>query len=318
MVWGPSAALNISKRSSLQVSNAVSIAGRIKIGVLASGRLGLRALEQLYCRTELQFVLTDHRSTEIHEFCCKHDLPVFIGNPRKRNVAQFLLPFATQVLFSVNYLFLVDDIVLRHPSMYAINLHGSLLPKYRGRTPHVWAIINNETETGVTAHLMVRECDAGGILVQYKTTISPTDTGATILSRYESMYAEIIAELLDQIATNSIQAIPQDDAFATYFPVRAPNDGRINWSWQRERIYNWIRAQARPYPGAFFFFRGNKHFVHASRFSGCGFDSSLLDGTVLKYEPLVVKTPNGALELLDYTISPTTEFANATESPILE
>src|SRR5690606_11116288 len=101
---------------------------------------------------------------------------------------------AVDVLFSINYLFLIErDVLSQDPRV--VNLHGSLLPKYRGRTPHVWAIINNESHTGVTAHLVDEGCDTGPIILQREVPIEYTDTGATILLKFSSLYPEIIADV---------------------------------------------------------------------------------------------------------------------------
>ena len=272
----------------------------IRVGLLVSGQLGLVALKTVLESTRVNFVMTDSLSASIRDECEIRGIPVFLGSPRSGRAAAFLSQFQTDVILSINYLFIVEQDVLSHPKYMAANIHGSLLPKYRGRTPHVWAIINNETETGVTLHVMDSGCDTGEIIIQKAIGILPVDTGASILEKYSQVYPQVITEFFESVQAGCVRTVSQDHAKATYFGRRTPADGKIDWNWQRERVYNWIRALAKPYPGAFFRFEGKTYFVHASRFTDHGFDSCLMNGTVLLREPLVVKTPNGPLELLDH------------------
>jgi methionyl-tRNA formyltransferase len=221
------------------------------LGILCSGHLGLQVLKQLAAEYRISFVFTDFNSKEISEFCAAKGFPIFIGNPRKSNLEEFLSTRSCDVMLSINYLFLIEEYLINFPKKYAINVHGSLLPKYRGRTPHVWAIINNEKKTGVTAHLIDSGCDTGDILEQIEVEISTEDTGATILNKFNVLYYPLIKSVLHKIEINQIAPIPQDHSKATFFGKRTPEDGQIDWNWQKERIYNWVRAQAKPYPGAF-------------------------------------------------------------------
>jgi methionyl-tRNA formyltransferase len=180
----------------------------------------------------------------------------------------------------------------------AFNIHGSLLPKYRGRTPHVWAIINNEKETGITAHKIDRDCDTGDIIRQIKIEIEENDTGASILAKYESLYLSLIESVLSDIKSNKVNAVRQDHTMATYFGKRTPEDGRIDWNWQKERIRNWVRAQADPYPGAFTFYEQSKIIIDEVMFSSRAYSSDMPNGMILSLDPLEIKTPNGAIRIL--------------------
>ena len=182
---------------------------------------------------------------------------------------------------------------------FAVNIHGSLLPRYRGRTPHVWAIINNETKTGVTAHLIDDGCDTGDIIKQKEVIIDNTDTGADILQKFNKLYVPLVDEILTDFERGSITPLPQNNKNATFFGKRTPNDGRINWGWQKERIRNWVRAQAYPYPGAFTYSEGldEKVIIDEVVFSDRGFNETDLNGLIVSLNPICVKTPNGILEL---------------------
>lgn len=269
-------------------------------GILASGQLGLICIESFFKKHEIKFVLTDKRSLEIVSFCANNAIPVLAGNPRNVEIKNFLTDFNIDILFSINYLFIIDKDLISFPKKYAINFHGSLLPKYRGRSPHVWAIINNEKETGITAHLISEGCDEGDIVYQEKITITDTITGGEILQQYNNRFPSVISRVIEMLESGELTIKKQDHSKATYFSKRIPEDGWINWDWQKERIYNWVRAQAKPYPGAYTYYNDQKVIIHAIEVIDYGFKDSDQNGLVLKGgKTPIVKTPNGAIKLIE-------------------
>ena len=271
---------------------------KFNIGILCSGELGFDILQNLSKKIEIQFIFTDNKSDSIKSYANKNMIPLFIGNPRNYDSSGFLKKFKTDIVFSINYIFIVQKEILKHPKYYAINIHGSLLPKYRGRTPHVWAIINGERETGVTAHIMEEGCDTGDIVMQKIIEICDEDTGADVLNKYRRIYPLMIMELIEIIKNNDIKRIAQDNNKATYFGKRVPEVGLINWDWQKERINNWVRAQALPYPGAFSYLNKQKVIIDRICYSEYGYGNDMPNGLILKTEPeVLVKTPNGVVEL---------------------
>ena len=119
----------------------------MKIGILASGNLGFTTIQLLLKNYPIEFILTDSLSASIIQFAEKNRIPLFKGNPRNGKTKEFLKKHICDVIISINYLFIIESDIINHPKLFAFNIHGSLLPKYRGRTPHVWSIINNETVT---------------------------------------------------------------------------------------------------------------------------------------------------------------------------
>jgi len=271
----------------------------VKLGVLCSGLLGFTLLQYLKSRWDIEFVCTDSQSTDIIGFSQQSKIDLFSGNPRGGRIIEFIKEREIDVLISVNYLFIIEPDLIRLPKLLAFNVHGSLLPKYRGRTPHVWAIINNETETGITAHAIDEGCDTGGIIEQIVIPISSEDTGATVLQKYEKAYRPLIDSVLNKVATNKVHIQKQDETKATYFGKRTPDDGLINWNWQRERIRNWVRAQAFPYPGAFTYIGNRKVVIDKVTFTDVGFSSDEPNGLIKSIDPVLVKTPNGVVEMND-------------------
>jgi methionyl-tRNA formyltransferase len=267
----------------------------MNIGVLSSGNLGMDILTKLIKNRNISFVMTDSNSNEIVNFCNTSNIPLFKGNPRNGAALDFLSDKRCDVLLSVNYLFLIDDELINFPFKYAINIHGSLLPKYRGRTPHVWAIINGETKTGISAHLIDASCDTGDIIEQIEIDIDYEDTGANILDKFKELYGPLIEKVLTDIERNQLRCFPQDHDKATFFGKRTPEDGKIDWNWKKEQIRNWVRAQAYPYPGAFTYMNNVKITIDKVSFCNEGFDSRIPNGTVLTLEPFKVKTANGII-----------------------
>ena len=286
----------------------------IQTGILASSKLGFDCLKFLSDKVKVVFVLTNRGSEEIIEWCRENSVSCFAGNPRNGKAKEFIKDKPVDLILSVNYLYLVNEDILSFPKQYAINIHGSLLPKYRGRTPHVWAIINGEEEAGVTAHIMTSGCDEGAIVSQRRLQIDSDDTGADLLGKYSKEYPLILNDVIEAIKNDSITLTHQDDLKATFFEKRTPEDGEINWAWHRERIRNWIRSQAYPYPGAFTFYENNKAKINKSTFSDYGFSSNQANGTILKVgtDYLIIKTPNGALRILKMEVDQKIEFRENT------
>lgn len=271
---------------------------RFSYGILASGTLGMKCLASVHEKRQIAFVFTDKQSSEIIEFCQQQTIPFFAGNPRNGKAAFFLSNYSVDVLLSVNYLFIIEKDIIQFPRAYAVNFHGSLLPKYRGRSPHIWAIINNEKETGITAHLMTEGCDEGDIIYQEAIPINTTATGADILEQFSMKYPLVIDRVIEKLEKGEAVLIKQDETKATWFGKRTPEDGMISWDWQKERIYNWVRAQAKPYPGAFSFYKNDKVVIHSIEFCEHGFSCNEPNGKIIVggAEP-VIKTPNGAVKL---------------------
>lgn len=269
----------------------------MKLGVLVSGNLGYIFLKDIFKKQIVVFVFTDSKSENIIQFCELNNIELFIGNPKSIDSKKFYSNKEIDVLVSVNYLFLIELDLIMLPKILSFNIHGSLLPKYRGRTPHVWAIINNEIKTGITAHIIDEGCDTGDILEQFEIEIGKKDTGADVLLKFNENYITLIDSVLKKIESNSLIRTKQNDKEATYFGKRTPEDGHVIWDWQKERIYNWIRAQAYPYPGAFTYFLKNKIIIDEIEMSNYGFDYSMPNGLIISVDPILVKTSNGVIKI---------------------
>ena len=129
-------------------------------------------------------------------------------------------------------------------------MHGSLLPKYRGRVPVNWAIIHGETETGATLHYMTEKPDAGDIVAQRAVPILPDDTARDVFDKVTQAAATLLEQTMPALAAGTAPRMPQDLSRGSYFGGRRPDDGLIDWSMDAASIHNLVRAVAPPYPGA--------------------------------------------------------------------
>jgi methionyl-tRNA formyltransferase len=146
-----------------------------------------------------------------------------------------------------------------------VNLHGSLLPKYRGRCPLNWVLLHDELETGLTLHEMVAEPDAGAILAQRAVAIAPLETAATLAKKLTAEVRPLLSKVFPEIRNGTAVAVPQRESEATYFGGRRPEDGRIDWREPVRRIDCLVRAVTRPYPGAFSERSGRRLTIWAGR-----------------------------------------------------
>ncbi len=154
------------------------------------------------------------------------------------------------LLIVVSYGKILPKEVLDIPEMYAVNLHASLLPKYRGAAPINWAIINGETETGITVIKMNEHMDQGDIITSRKVKIEPEDTAGSLSDRLARIGADSLLETIELIEKGKAVQLSQDDRAATFAPRIKKDDARIDWSKTSVEVSNFIRGM-NPHPGAF-------------------------------------------------------------------
>ncbi|MFJ3408708.1 bifunctional UDP-4-amino-4-deoxy-L-arabinose formyltransferase/UDP-glucuronic acid oxidase ArnA [Pseudomonas protegens] len=154
-------------------------------------------------------------------------------------------------LFSFYYRNLLSEPLLATASKGAFNLHGSLLPRYRGRAPANWVLVKGETETGVTLHRMVKRADAGAIIAQERVAIERSDTALSLHHKLRDAAASLLRDTLPALAQGKITETAQDESKASYFGRRTAADGKIDWQRPAEELFNLVRAVTQPYPGAF-------------------------------------------------------------------
>ena len=169
------------------------------------------------------------------------------------------------LILALGWYYMVPKKVRESTRLGTAGIHASALPKYRGGAPIPWAIIHGEKETGVSFFYFDDGVDTGDIIAQARFPIQLDDTCATVYEKATVASVDILREYLPQMAEGTAPCIRQDEGVATYFPQRKPEDGQIDWSWNAKNIYDFIRAQTRPYPGAFTFWGGKKITVWSAK-----------------------------------------------------
>lgn len=202
------------------------------------------------------------------------------------------------LILSAYYRVILGAPILGAAQLGGFNLHGSLLPQYRGRAPINWAVLHGETQIGMTLHRMVARADAGAIVDQEAVALGPRDTAEQAYRKVLPCAHRILARQIDALLAGTAAETPQDETRASYFGRRTPEDGRIAWTKASTQIFNLIRAVTEPYPGAFTDANGARLLVWwAEPETPATLQQRGSPGEVLSVSPLVVATADGALEL---------------------
>jgi len=188
----------------------------------------------------------------VAQLCARRGIPVHAPEDANHPLwVERVAKLNPDFIFSFYYRNLLGEALLATARQGGFNLHGSLLPKYRGRAPANWVLVNGETETGVTLHRMVKRADAGAILAQQTVMIERSDTGLTLHAKLREAATQLLRDALPQLAQGKLRETAQDESQASCFGRRTPADGKLVWSKPAETLFNLVRAVTQPYPGAF-------------------------------------------------------------------
>ena len=208
-----------------------------------------------------------------------------------------------EVIFSFYYRNLLSKEILKIPSVGSFNLHGSLLPAYRGRCPINWVLVKGEQHTGVTLHHMVEGPDAGDIVGQKEVVIEFEDTSFTLYQKLCVQAKELLGELLPLIKKGIVPRIAQNLKEGSYYGGRRPEDGKIDWGWPVMQIYNLVRAVTEPYPGAFTYLpEGEKLFIWWALPKKSSVSKCPVGGLEFEKDNVYVRVSDGRLRLLDIEV----------------
>ncbi|MGE5624917.1 MAG: formyltransferase [Bacillota bacterium] len=172
-------------------------------------------------------------------------------DPNKGDLAQKVAALKPDFLFSFYYRFMLGGPFLQAPSRGALNMHGSLLPKYRGRVPVNWAVVHGERQTGASLHYMQMKPDAGDLVDQQAVPILPDDTARDVFNKVTVAAEQVLDRSLPHLVLGTAGRKPLDLRDGSYYGRRRPEDGRVDWKQPAWTVHNLIRAVAPPYPGAF-------------------------------------------------------------------
>jgi methionyl-tRNA formyltransferase len=246
----------------------------LRIVVFGYHTIGYHCLKELLDRGEEICAVVTHQDDphehvwfeSVVELAQAAGVPVLSPNtPNTPAIVSHITTLQPALILSFYYRRLLCQALLAIPRLGAINLHGSLLPKYRGRAPVNWVLVNGETHTGVTLHYMIEQADAGDIVAQRVVPIAFEDTALTLFEKVAQAALELFRETFPLIKAGHAPRTPQDPAQATYFGGRTPADGRLDWRRAALGLYNLVRAVTTPYPGAFTSCRGKKLYVWSAR-----------------------------------------------------
>jgi methionyl-tRNA formyltransferase len=235
------------------------------IGCVAEGRRSLETLLAMGEKVVGIFTLTPERAAKTSgavrwdDLADEHGIPLhLVRNINDEEAVEALRELRPDLIFCVGWTQLLRKPILDLPRLGCIGFHASLLPRYRGRAPVNWAIINGETETGNTMMLLDDGVDTGDILAQRRFPIEPDDTCATVYEKVSRSEEEMIREVMPLVHQGRMPRRPQDHSRATVMPKRRPRDGVIDWNRSTRELHDWVRALTHPYPGAFTYLDGTR------------------------------------------------------------
>jgi len=275
---------------------------RPRIAVFAYSEVGSICLEQLLKNGANVVVVFTHENDpheeiwfrSVKEIAEAAGIPVRTPAKLDENEIGELRKTAPELILSFYYRAMIPKEALDMPRLGAYNIHGALLPKYRGRACVNWAVINGETETGATLHAMTEFADRGDIIAQKSVPILFGDTAHDVFLKVAEASRDILVSSLDSLESGTAKGTPQDETKATKFGRRRPEDGEINWSKPAIDIYNLIRAVTHPFPGAFTHWNNRKVYI----WKALPAEGSADPGQIVSSRPMLVGTGCGLLRIL--------------------
>jgi methionyl-tRNA formyltransferase len=238
--------------------------------VLAYHDVGCAGLEELLAQGDEVLAVFTHEDDpsenvwfgSVAALARARGLPVFVPEDVNRpEWIERIRALEPTILFSFYYRRMIAPEILGIPPLGALNLHGSLLPGYRGRAPVNWVLVRGETATGVTLHYMAAKPDAGDVVARREVAIGFEDTASDLFRKIVAASRDLLRETLPLLREGRAPRVPQDLSMGNYCRGRRPEDGRIDWSRPAVEIHNLVRAVTRPYPGAFTELAGAKLYV---------------------------------------------------------
>ena len=270
--------------------------------VFAYSSIGCECLEELLACVEVAAVFTheDDPAEEkwfhsVRELAEKNSLPVRAPDKLGKNEADSIRELRPDLIFSFSYRTVIPVSILELAPLGAFNLHGALLPRYRGRACVNWAVLRGETQTGVTLHHMVARVDEGRVVDQEAVSIGPDDTAYDVFKKMIPAARTALRRSLPSILEGTAHGWEQDESLATYFGRRRPEDGLIDWSKPATDVRNLVRAVTHPFPGAFTYLNGKKLLVWSVRI--CPEAPRAAAGVVVSSSPLRVGAGDGVLQI---------------------
>ncbi|MDN5864708.1 MAG: formyltransferase [Gammaproteobacteria bacterium] len=245
--------------------------------VFAYHDVGVRGIETLLARgVKVELVVThaddpaeNNWFSSVADGARRYGIETILPGPDELpRLTDRLKVLSPDFIFSFYYRHMIPSAVLATAKRGALNLHGSLLPRYRGRAPVNWAVLAGESETGASLHYMVARADAGDLVGRESVPILPNDTAGEVMAKVAVAGERLLWRCMPELIAGTAPRTPLDLAAGNYCGRRRPEDGRIDWSGSAWSIHNLIRAVAPPYPGAFTTWQGKRLDLLRSHFRG--------------------------------------------------
>lgn len=281
-------------------------AKRAKIAVFAYSEPGYVCLDELFrtgADVTVVFTHEDDPNEEIWfrsvaDLAREHGVPARTDSKIGADAVNFLRDKGIELIISVYYRAMIPGEALAVPRLGAYNIHGALLPRYRGRACVNWAVLNGETETGATLHVMTEYADRGDIVDQEPVPIAYEDTALDVFKKVSDAARTVLRRSLPSIEAGNPSRTPQDESHATKFGRRRSADGAIDWRKTAEQVYNQVRALTHPFPGAFTSADGKKLFIWRARVVRQS--SGRQTGEIVSRCPFLIAAADGDVELLSW------------------
>jgi Methionyl-tRNA formyltransferase len=281
----------------------------MKIAFFGNHTVGIRSLEALLAQAEVVGVVAHPLDEEdgiryesVYDFSQKKRLPVIRGTGKNQKTFEFIKELKPDLIWITDYRYIIPENLIKIAPLGAVNIHPSLLPKYRGRAALNWAIINGEKEIGLTAHFVDNGVDTGDIIEQTRIPVSEDEDIADVLNKCYPLYYSLTRKVIMAFKEGVVNRFPQTNTFPV-FPKRTAEDGKIDWNQPINKIYNLIKAVSHPYPGAFSNFQGKKIFIwKAIPEPGENFNH-FMNGCIIEKDDhsFKVKCPGGLISITNYS-----------------
>lgn len=210
-------------------------------------------------------------SAPVDELAREHGIPLHLTETVDAETIDLVKRAEPDVIVVNSWYYRMPAELFNLPPHGTLNFHDSLLPRFTGFSPVLWALISGESEFGLTVHRMDDGLDTGDILVQRSVPIGPTDTGTDLVLRGMDLIPGVLTEALDALESGTADWRPQRKADRTYFHKRSERDSLIDWNWPAEDLARFVRALSDPYPRAFTFYRDKRIEVLEARVSEAGY-----------------------------------------------
>jgi len=271
VIWKYDCLIDDDKRSCLKIVLEKYVASKkVKVVIFGYSNIGYICLNFLLRKNvDVAMVVTHKDSNKeqiwfksVYDLAKKNNIPVYTpSDPNTKSFVNIIKKANPDIIFSCYYRNMLSSEIISIPRLGAFNLHGSLLPQYRGRCPINWVLIHGQKKTGLTIHHMLKTPDSGNIVVQKSVPIKSSDIALNLHNRMLKVIPQVLSQFFALVSRNELAGIPQDKAHASYFGGRKPDDGKILWTQTSRDVYNLVRAVTHPYPGAYTSYKGKRIYV---------------------------------------------------------